>query len=199
MSLDHANNTARLDLEFWIQRASRADRESVARLCQHFEPILHGYVVRHCSARVRRWSDPEDITQRVLVEVMDQLPSLPDGTTESELRSRLYRTAQSRITDAARRFHREVGESAMGDGFFERRASSSATGPVTRNDELAWIATLVDDLPDKFADVVRACALDGLRFVEAAQELGLSEDVVRKRYHAAKLGLERSVARRRRG
>ena len=54
-------------------------------------------------------------------------------------------------------------------------------------------------LPDKYAEVVRLCALDEMTFVEAGQVLGLGADTVRKRYERAREVLERKLSDRRLG
>ena len=78
----------------------------------------------------------------------------------------------------------------------ERSAGSDSRGSVTREDTVRWVHDLVEHLPEKYAQVVRLCALEELTFVEAGQRLGLAADTVRKRYERAREVLERKLSAR---
>jgi len=143
----------------------------------------------------RRWTDAEDIVQGVLVETVAQLPRLPEDCDAEELLRRVQRTASLRLTDAARRHGRLVGES-VGPGAGSVDDVRPSEGSVTNADRRQWLEQLVARLPEKYAVVVRLCAFEELSCVEAAQQLGLEPDTVRKRYEHARSELERRLRNR---
>jgi RNA polymerase sigma factor (sigma-70 family) len=66
---------------------------------------------------------------------------------------------------------------------------------VTRTDELRWLERILSELPEKYAAVVRAHALEGLSFVEVGKKLGLPPDTVRRRYDRIRDRVAERIAR----
>ena len=173
--------------------------ELEAALVARFGPRLRAHVERRMGARVRRWVEPEDIVQRVLAEVLPGLPRPLDQVEDDEVLRRLQRVANHRITDAARKHAPEAGESAQPTPVDALGQPTPSVGPVTRADQDRWLQELVARLPDGYREVVQRCALEGQTFVEAAADLGLEPDAVRKRYHRARELLAAKIATRRHG
>ena len=180
-------------VEEWLQAARSGDSAARERLCAFLRPRLLEYVSRRSGPAVRRWTDPEDIAQKVLFELISGLDKFPPNADEDELFRRLFRTAESRIKDDARRNHAQAGESLAPGSEIAPRGGEASSGPVTRADDSRWLRELIRHLPDKYRDVVRLCALERRTFDEAAQELDLDVWAVRKRYERARNALiERS-------
>lgn len=144
------------------------------------------------SARARRWMDPEDLVQGVLIEIVRELPELPDDAGPEELLRRAYRTASLRVRDAVRNHHRLTGESNLRVNLSAANRSRSM-GSITARDRRRWLEQLVARLPERYAQVVRLCGLEELSCMEAARQLGLQPDVVRKRYETARRALARRL------
>ena len=184
------------ELADWIDRARTGDREARDALCRVYEPHLDLYVERHMGPALRRWVEPADIVQRVLFEVMQGLASAPSGLDEDGLSARLFRTANTRILDAARRHRERRGESVMPEDAGEPLPRLPSAGSVTRADTGRWLAELVARLPPKYAEPVRLIGLEELCFDEAGATLGLAPDTVRKRYGRARSALRERLASR---
>ena len=167
-------------------------------LCERYRRRVLEYVRGQLRGR-DRWAQPEDVVQQVLSEVFGRLERLPDGADEGTLLRFLFRTAWLRSRDALRPHRGELGESAIASHLRERAAEHWTDGAVTREDERRWLHELVVRLPVRYAEVVRLCALDGMSYVAAAEELGLEADAVRKRYEKARSILRNRMAGGRNG
>lgn len=176
-----------------IALARGGDQPAIDRLFAFYRPRIHAYVDRHLSPAARRWVEPEDVVQGILIETLPQLSGLPRNAGPDELLRRLHRTARLRVSDAARNHRRRLGESVV-VGAFSRPLEPPAMGTVTGRDYQGWVEELVARLPEKYGEVVRLCGFEGLTCVEAAHRLGLEPDTVRKRYEAARKALDRRLA-----
>lgn len=152
-------------------------------------PTVRAAVRHHLRPVARRWLDPEDVGQVVLTELAGQVGTWPEDLSEDEVRRRVWRTADLRVRDAWRRHREMVGESAAPT---DRPAAAEArAGEVTTADERRWLQALVAQLPPRYAEVVRLCALEGLAPETVAGRLGLTRDTVYKRYEKARAALRR--------
>ena len=187
---EQINGSGRGPVQEWLRAGREGDPRALEHLCRHFEPELAGYVRRQMGPRARRWIEPEDIVQNVLLECLSvrALIRLPQAADEGELLSRLLRTARSRIVDAVRGHGRDLGESVAAEG--SPRAVHERSSVVTREDSRRWVRELVARLPERYGRVVQLCALEGLSYAEAGQRLGLEPDTVRKRYERARAALK---------
>jgi len=184
-----------------VARARAGEIEARNRLFAHYRPLLQSYVRHRLGPGTKRWVDAEDIVQAVLMETLPQLESLPAEADPDELLRRLYRTAQLRVKDAARKHDRQLGESVVPDlaGVPGGMEHDPSMGAVTAADYRRWIHELVSRLPRKYAEVVRLCGFEELSCVEAARRLQLEPDTVRKRYEVARQALDRRLASQRLG
>lgn len=174
------------------QRGARAG----VRL-EALRPTVHEAVRHHLRPVARRWLDPEDVGQVVLTELAGQVAGWPADLSEDEVRRRVWRTADLRVRDAWRRHREMVGESAAPAA--DARAAEARTGAVTSDDERRWLQALVAQLPPRYAEVVRLCALEGLAPEVVARRLGLARDTVYKRYEKAREALRRRFGDRSHG
>jgi RNA polymerase sigma-70 factor (ECF subfamily) len=177
-------------VQAWIAAARSGNREAADRLCRHVEPRLIGHVRRHMGPGALRWTEPDDVVQRVLVEVLRGLPNGPP-LSEDDLWARLFRTAETRIRDSVRRHERTLGESVVLG--LEPELGRETSGAVTRADTRRWLEELVRRLPPRYGEVVRLVGLEQRSFEETARALGLEVDTVRKRYGRARAALRERV------
>ena len=171
----------------WVRCARAGDPKAVERLCAKYRGPLKQYVESHMGARARRWTDPEDIVQTSLMEVIGRLETLPDQALGRAFEIRLRRVARQRIVDDLRSHGRDKGASVAPE--LDPEANRRSEGAVTAADTHRWLAGLVERLPDKYRDVVRLCAFEGCDYEEAARRLGLNAEAVRKRYERAREAL----------
>ncbi len=181
-----------------IRRASGGDRDAQNELCEKLQHRLRRHVVGRMGPKLRRWVEADDVVQRVLVEVMDRLCTLPAGSAEDAVLRRLFTVANWRLRDLARHHQRDAGESAFGDELLPAIPSAATMGTLTRRDARTALEQFITCLPADYAAVVRLCGMQGHSFEEAAEKLGSTAEAVRKRYERARRRLtERAAARRR--
>ena len=182
-----------------LAQARRGDPDAREALCQALEPLVVEAVRRRMGRRLKRWLDPEDIAQGVLLEVLGGLGSLTEVDPVDALLARVHRTALRRVQDAGRKNKRERGESVLFREDAVLPVDPLSAGPVTREDERRWLLDLVACLPAPYDEVVRLLAIEGLDSEAASERLGISVDLVRKRYERARRSLARRVESRRSG
>ena len=190
---------ATMDLAACLLLARAGDATATNHLCALFEPQLRERVTREMGPALRRWTDPEDIVQAALFEVVSGLESSAEDLGPGDFVAKLHNTARSRVRDAARRHRHRTGESVLPESDREPRRARDADpsmGTVTRGDARRWLAELVARLPERYAEPVRLIGLQGLSFAEAGAALGLSPDTVRKRYQRARDALRERLAHR---
>lgn len=169
-----------------VEAARQGDGPALNQVCAHLQRVLRDYCRSQMGHRLLRWKSPEDIASAVVAEMARQLTNSPGILTVDELMRRSFSRARWRVLDGVRSASREAGESQIGRALPELSADGPATGPVTSSDTRLWLTALIDRLPDHYASVVRACALEGFSNAEAARLLGLEADTVRKRYQRAR-------------
>lgn len=91
----------------------------------------------------------------------------------------------------------QIGESALGVPLAESIPMSAGdrSGPVTVQDERAWLLEIVARLEPGVADVMRL-RLEGSSFQETADRLGIRLESARKRHLRGAHALRRRVERR---
>lgn len=148
---------------------------------------LYDEVLDHARRRlpptIRRHADPEDVVQRVLLELEERSGSTGVRLHEDELRAWLFSRVNWRLMNLARDHARSSGETALSSLACD--PAPPTDGTVTRADTRRLVRDLVRRLPAPYAEVVRRYALDGNTFAEVARSLGENEDAVRKRYKRA--------------
>lgn len=175
------------DLAIGLERLRAGRAGATGLLCAELRPEVQAFVTRRLSEQVRRWEEPADLTHRILLELQHNLDDFPTSGSPEDLRRWAFRIATLRIKDARRKHRRLRGESAAPSTAPESPTPSS--GPVTAADRLRFLEELVARLPERYSEVVRLCALEGLDCSQAAARLGLKPDTVQKRYRAARRAL----------
>lgn len=180
-----------LDLERHLAPARAGDSTAIDALLRALQPIVRDIVRRRMGSRPRRWAESGDLVQEVLVEIVDDLPSLPEVDAVPVLIARVHRRTEWRIRDLVRRHRRDATESATPEHDRDPAMAPATQGDVTRADQVHYLRRLIDMLPKKYAEVVRLRTLEGLSYDQIAERLGLPPDTVRKRYSRARESLVR--------
>ena len=178
----------------WVRCARAGDRKAIDRLCEIYRKPLKGYVESRMGSQARRWTEPEDIVQTSLMEVVRTLHTLPENDLGRAFEIRLRRVARRRIQDELRARGGDRG-SSVAPGL-DRASPERTVGSVTAADTHRWLEGLVERLPSKYREVVRLCAFEGCSYEEAARRLGVNTDAVRKRYERAREALTRKLSSR---
>jgi len=139
---------------------------------------------RQAGGALRRHGYLDHHAQEVWLRVLGALGHLRAGADLEDLRAVLYQHARWAVLRAAERARDFQGESALGPPGSRDPApqgESSLTGPVTREDSVAWLRERIDALGPELAEVIHL-RLEGVEFAEIAARLGISEGAARKRF-----------------
>lgn len=173
-----------------LRRARGGDENAWRELVASQRAILSGYVQRHMGMHLRRSVSLSDLLQEVFLRVFSAMRAMPADATLETFRAWLFRHANWVLANhglAAQELH---GESEVAPVEREPLAAArdSSTGGVTRADQLAWMAALLERLAPPYRDVVRL-RLQGLSFAAIAERLGCEEANARQRFARVVRGL----------
>jgi len=154
--------------------AAPSDPEAFASFYDRYEPSVVGYFMR-------RTGDPEiagDLTAEVFAAALSSAGSYrPQGPTAAGW---LFAIAANTLASSARRGQVEArARKKIGMRAIELEEVSLQRAEASAGD--AWVAGLLERLPESQRDAVRARVLDERSYAEIARELRTSEFVIRKR------------------
>ncbi|MBS0420292.1 MAG: RNA polymerase sigma factor [Proteobacteria bacterium] len=149
------------------------DRESLRHLADQFGTVLRQFFMR----RVHEREEVDDLVQEVYIRLLKR------GRVEEveDLRGYLFETAASVVTDRARkrRSHRtEVHESF--DPAEHSREEFSADRVLIGEETLTRASRALLELPERARTIFILRRLEGLRYQDIAQRLGISLSLVEK-------------------
>jgi RNA polymerase sigma factor (sigma-70 family) len=178
-----------------LRAALEGDSEARERLVRaHSEPVRR-WVEREMGPGLARNASVSDVCQETFVRALDSLHVLPANAGTAEFRGLVYRHARWALQNELRRHRHMIGESetdtppaAVADGDEDR------AGPVTVEDDRAWLLDNLDQLEPGLAAAVRL-RFEGKDFGEIASELGIEYEAARKRCLRAAHELRRRVQR----
>jgi RNA polymerase sigma-70 factor, ECF subfamily len=126
-------------------------------------------IYQYIYSRVGNRADAEDLTSQVFMKAIN---GMRDDVSVSELRSWLYRVAQTTLADHWRQYYaEEAGE--VSDNV-------APPPPGRENSEAAQrVESILETLPEQYRRVLELRFLKGYSVREVAQELGLSESNVK--------------------
>jgi len=187
-------------LERW---AGLTDEQIVAQVLQGqtalFEVLMRRYnerLYRAARAIVRDDREAEDVMQQAYVNAYAHLRQF-DG--RAKFSTWLTRIAVHEAIARARKQGRYEPIDSHDNGVLERFPMSSTPDPERQafGRELGTLLeAAVDDLPDGSREVFMLREVEGLSTTEAAQVLGVSEDVVKTRLSRARATLRRDLYER---
>jgi RNA polymerase sigma-70 factor (ECF subfamily) len=170
-----------------VEKAKAGDRAATETLVAQLRPRVFRYVL----ARVLDPHLADDVTQEVTVTMLTALPRHVDQGRP--FTAWVFGIAANKISESRRtasRRHESVAE-AVPD-----RTSDESVEPETvvlRLETSAYVARLLDQLPETQAEIVRLRVAAGLSAEETADVLGMTAGAVRVAQHRA-LGRLRELA-----
>jgi RNA polymerase sigma-70 factor (ECF subfamily) len=148
-----------------LRQASRADEDHLVWAYQAHVTAIYQYLY----SRVGNRPDAEDLTSQVF---MKAVTSMRADVSVGELRSWLFKVAQTTLADHWRRYYAEA-ETELDD--------SLATPPPLQENATAAqrVEALLETLPESYRRVLELRFLRGYSIRDAAQELSLTESNVK--------------------
>ena len=155
----------------------------VASIWEQLSEDLRAFIRR----RVPDDATADDLLQDVFVRIHERLDQLGE---DERVAAWVYRIARNRIAD----HYRQQRPSAP---LPELAAEEPEPSDVPLRNQLvgAWLAAMIEQLPDTYRDAVRMVELEGLSQVEVARRLGLSVSGAKSRVQRGRAELRRILDR----
>ncbi|MBK8101009.1 MAG: RNA polymerase sigma factor [Planctomycetes bacterium] len=161
-----------------LQQARDGDPAAWQSLVDGHRPKLQRYLIRRMGVRLRRCCSVSDLAQEVFTRMLQAIQAAPEDAAEATFQRWLFRHADWVLANRGLQARRHFGESAVPTS---ASVSSPATGPVTRQDEAAWLQRLLAHLDPAHGEVVRL-RLAGATFAVIGERLGITEANARQRF-----------------
>lgn len=146
--------------------------EALEELCDLYVPKIYNFALR----RVGNIHDAEDITSTVFEKVLANIGNF--DSDKASFSTWIYRIAINSITDyfrgRARRREASLDEATYDGG-------SGAPAGVERLEKYIVLIELLEELPGKYKQAIALRYFGGLRVLEVAEVLGISETAASKR------------------
>jgi RNA polymerase sigma-70 factor (ECF subfamily) len=189
-------------LQRMLARANAGDAAARAQLIEHTRDRLLRLARKllHDFPRVHRWEDTDDVLQNALMRLLRALEAVTPETVADYFRLATQQLRRELI-DLARHYYGPEGSGAHHSSLGSDGGSSDAPGPVATKadsssnqpDRLAAWAEFherVAALPEPERAVFELLWYHGLTQAEAAEVLRISVPTVKRRWLAARLGVQ---------
>jgi RNA polymerase sigma-70 factor (ECF subfamily) len=162
----------------WLPGASRGEADALNEVIRHYRPAIY----RYCRARLPHHEAAEDVTQEVTIAMVEALPR--HRAAEHELGAFVFGIASNKVAMWHRSSYRRP-ESLIEE--IPDRADP-VPGPAEiaeGNDGLQRLMACVEQLPERFQEILMLRVAAGLSAEETGAVLGLSAGAVRVAQHRA--------------
>lgn len=188
------NNMAEIEAKTDEELVRYAQAGEVAAFNLLYERYLNTVFQRVCYSIPQ--ADVEDVTQETFIAV---IRSLKEFRGDSKFRTWLYTILARKIADYYRRrdpadFQWVRGEEEQDDDPvdpIEKLADGNISFTV---DDGIWVRQAMLRLPDRYREVILLRFVDGLSFLEIANQLGLSLEATKSLFRRAISNLEKLLA-----
>jgi len=170
-----------------LNRAIHGDSHSRSALFEQIQPKLELYLSQQSGLSLRRKIQIEDMCQDVFLRALKVLTTLPEEATQQDFLNLVLKNAHWTVLDAVKKNERFKGESNIPGGIVSVPLDPDAHGGealIIEREESEWLHGLVERLDESYSSVLWL-KLDGLETAEVSERLGISQDLVRKRYQRA--------------
>lgn len=175
------------DFSAILNRAIHGDSHSRSALFEQIQPKLELYLSQQSGLSLRRKIQIEDMCQDVFLRALKVLTTLPEEATQQDFLNLVLKNAHWTVLDAVKKNERFKGESNIPGGIVSVPLDPDAHGGealIIEREESEWLHGLINRLEENYSSVLWL-KLDGLETAEVAERLGISQDLVRKRYQRA--------------
>ena len=180
--------------EMTLRRAKRGDPAAFEALITPHERM----VWRVCWHYTQHTEDARDCAQETMLKAWR---ALPDYRGDCSLETWLYRIAASCCLDFLRKKNRETAESteqlAEEGGFDPPDPSPQPEEELQRRDERAELQNALAALPDDMRVALTMSAVEGRRYEDIAQVLGVAPGTVKSRISRARVRLSEILSGKR--
>jgi RNA polymerase sigma-70 factor (ECF subfamily) len=167
-----------------VDRAQQGDQTALADLYDWYMPRIYRYAM----ARVGNAAEAEDLTQDVLLKMLDAIDSF--RWRDVPFSSWLFRIAHNQVASHFRRHAQRGGPTAaLSEDMVDLGAGPAAT--VERQMTLEEVRRATDQLPDAQREVILLRFAVGLTITETAKALGKREGNVKALQHKAVAKLQK--------
>jgi RNA polymerase sigma-70 factor (ECF subfamily) len=181
-----------------VVRVRAGEQEAVSELASVYGPRIHQLALRY----MKNWEDAEEVTQDVLVKVVDKIDAFRgDAALSSWIYRITFNTAMSRLRSA--RFSRpnEVSEAEVSPEAPERSRrldpadwSSLADDEMLRSEMRKRLVDSLVSLPAVYRIPVLLRDIQGLSTEEASAVLRVKSQTLKSRLHRGRLILRQRLA-----
>lgn len=148
-------------------------------------PSLYAWIRIRIRSSLRNLVDPEDILQEVWLRGNHRFAVSKEGALE--IRAWLFGVARNVLLEHLRRVERASVTTGADQSSCNARVErcetvTSIASRLARDEALQSFVTRVDELDQRDRQIVLLCGLQACSCVAAAERLGLSEELVKKRW-----------------
>ncbi len=169
-----------------LDRLRRGDEGAFDAIFRAHYPGLVTFLDRLLRGR----GEAEEVAQEVMLELWRRRDGLD---IRESLRAYLYRAARNRALNVLR--HERVVEAAAPYARMAEAEPARAEPNLLEQELDAAVAAAVADLPERCREIFRLSRVDGLRYVEIAETLGISVKTVEAQMGRALRLLRERLAR----
>lgn len=182
-----------------LRRFNDGDADAFAELVRRYERPLYNFILRS----VRRRERADELLQDVFMKVVQRSQ---DFKGNSKLSTWLYTIARNLCIDHSRKMvfrrHKSLDAPRSGSGseegpsLLERTAAEGAEPDraMVAEDLRKRISEAVEELPEEQRDVFLMRHVQGMRFRDIAEVIGVPENTVKSRMRYALERLQRALA-----
>ena len=171
------------DEEDLIRRIKDGDTESLDILVRAYFPKVYNRVYNLVPE-----PDADDVIQDIFMGLIDSLSSF-EG--RSAFNTWFHKITMNKVADYHRRISRRKED-------FNEDQEISSFNPWEETDETLTIEETLNDMPEKYRQILILKFSEGLTFVEIADMLGLTYEAARSRYRRALVMARKRVKRSKR-
>ncbi len=169
------------------RKAMAGDPAALDSLIRHFRPAVY----RYCRARLPDPGTADDVTQEVMLAMIQALPTHQSETHSIE--AFVFGIANNKVAMTHRSAYRRRED--LFDAPTDRPDPTPGPEELTEGrDTLDRLVRLLDDLPPRLAEILMLRVAAGLSAAETAEVLGMTEGAVRVAQHRALSRLRLSPA-----
>jgi RNA polymerase sigma-70 factor (ECF subfamily) len=158
--------------------ASRGDPAALEELIRSFRPAIY----RYCRSRLPDHEAAEDVTQEVTLAMVEALPR--HRSEDHSVGAFVFGIASNKVA----MWHRATYRRPEVPGEHTPESVDPTPGPAEiaeSNDGLARLMGFINQLPERFREILMLRIAAGLSAEEAGQVLGLTAGAVRVTQHRA--------------